>query len=234
MHNPWVLTAAMGVIALGTVAGTFLATAGYANRSTAGNTPANRSDVVDQSQSTATATATATATPTVQRVYSAAPAMAIDPNKQYTATVKTDKGDFTIQLFAKDAPQTVNSFIFLAQHHYYDGLDFDRVVPGFVIQGGDPNGDATGGPGYTLPDELNSHTNDAGAVAMANAGPGTDGSTFYIDLASQPNLNGHYTVFGQVISGMDVVQAIGKTPRDPTNTSAPAVKIESITITPSP
>ncbi len=234
MHNPWVLTLAMGVIALGTIAGTFLATAGFANRSTAGNTAANRSDVVDQTQATATVTATATATPGPQRVFSAAPAMAIDPNKQYTATVKTDKGDFTIQLFAKDAPQTVNSFVFLAQHNYYDGLSFDRVVPGFVIQGGDPNGDATGDPGYKLPDEINSHTNDTGAVAMANAGPNTDGSTFYIDLAPQPNLNSHYTVFGQVASGMDVVNAIGKTPRDPANTAAPAVKIQSITVTPSP
>ncbi len=232
MHNPWMLTAGMGVIAIGTIAGTFLATAGFANRSTAGDTTANRSDVVDQTQPTSTATATATATAGPQRVYTAAPAMSIDPNQQYTATVKTDKGDFTIQLYGKDAPQTVNNFIFLAQHHFYDGLSFDRVVPGFVVQGGDPNGDATGGPGYTIPDELNSHTNDAGAVAMANAGPGTDGSTFYIDLASQPNLNGHYTVFGKVTSGMDVVDAIGKTARDPANTSAPVVKIQSITISP--
>jgi cyclophilin family peptidyl-prolyl cis-trans isomerase len=234
MHNPWVLTAFMAVIALGTIAGTFLATAGYANRSTAGNTPANRSDVVDQTQLTATATATPTATAGAVRAYASPPPMTVDPNKQYTATVKTNKGDFTIQLYPKDAPATVNSFIFLAQNHYFDGLSFDRVVPGFVVQGGDPNGDATGGPGYKLPDEINSHKNDTGTVAMANAGPGTDGSTFYIDLAPQPNLDAlhQYTVFGQVTSGLDVVNAIGQTPRDPANRAAPAVKIDSITISP--
>jgi cyclophilin family peptidyl-prolyl cis-trans isomerase len=221
----------MGVIALGTVAGTFLATAGFANRSTQ-DTTAHRSDAVDQTQITPTPTATPTATAGPTRVYNAAPPMAIDPNKPYTATVKTSKGDFTIQLYAKDAPQTVNSFIFLANNHYYDGLNFNRVVPGFVIQGGDPHGDATGGPGYSLPDEINSHKNDAGTVAMANAGPGTDGSTFYVDLASQPNLDGHYTVFGQVTSGMDVVNAIGQTARDPKSVNAPATTIQSITISP--
>ena len=161
------------------------------------------------------------------RSYASAPALAIDPSKQYTATIKTDQGSITVQLFAKDATATVNSFVFLAEHHYYDGLIFDRVVPGFVIQGGDPNGNATGGPGYTLPDEINAHGNDAGAVAMANAGPGTDGSTFYINLASNPGLDGRYTVFGQVTSGMDVVQRIGQTARDPRDTSAPATSTGS-------
>lgn len=223
----------MGVIALGTVAGTFLSTAGFANRSTAADSPVNRAPAVDQTQSTPTATATASATPGPVRVFATAPALAVDPAKQYTATIKTTKGDFTIQLDPKDAPQTVNSFIFLAQQHYFDGLNFDRVVPGFVIQGGDPNGDATGGPGYTLPDEINSQLkNEMGTVAMANVNgkPGTDGSTFYIDLAPQPNLDGKYTIFGQVTSGLDIVQAIGQTPRDPTNTAAPAIKIQSVTI----
>jgi len=229
VHNQWTL--GMGVIALGTVAGTFLATAGFANRSTA-DTTAHRSDSVDQTQITPTPTATPVATVGPTRVYSAPPPLSIDTNKQYTATVKTSKGDFTIQLYSKDAPQTVNSFIFLANNHYYDGLNFNRVVPGFVIQGGDPHGDATGGPGYTLPDEVNSHKNDPGTVAMANAGPGTDGSTFYVDLAPQPNLDGHYTVFGQVTSGMDVVNAIGQTARDPKSVNAPAVTINSISVSP--
>jgi cyclophilin family peptidyl-prolyl cis-trans isomerase len=222
----------MGVIAVGTIAGTFLATAGFANRSTA-DTSAHRGDIVDQTQITPTPTVAPTATAGPSRVYSAPPPLAIDPSGQYTATVKTSKGDFTIQLFAKDAPQTVNSFVFLAKNHYYDGLNFNRVVPGFVIQGGDPHGDATGGPGYTLPDEINSHKNDAGTVAMANAGPGTDGSTFYVDLASQPNLDGHYTVFGQVTSGMDVVNAIGQNARDPKSVNSPAVTINSISVSPS-
>lgn len=164
------------------------------------------------------------------RAYATAPAMTLDPSKQYRATIKTDQGDIVVQLFVKDAPRTVNSFVFLAQHHFYDGLSFDRVVPGFVIQGGDPNGNATGGPGYSLPDEINNHTNDAGALAMANAGPGTDGSTLYINLAPNPALNAHYTVFGQVEAGMDVVQRIGQTAHDPQNSAVPATRIESITI----
>lgn len=232
MHNPWVLTAGMGVIALGTIFGTYLGTAGYNNRSTA-TSAVNRSDAYDQSAATASPTARAevTATPGPTRSYASAPPMTLDLNKKYTAVVKTSKGDFTIDLFAKDAPKTVNSFVFLAQNHFYDGLDFHRVVPGFVIQGGDPKGDGSGGPGYKLPDEINpSHPNVAGAVAMANAGPGTDGSQFFVDLANNESLNGHYTVFGQVTSGMDVVQTIGKTPRDPSAINAPAVTIESITI----
>jgi cyclophilin family peptidyl-prolyl cis-trans isomerase len=231
MHNPWVLTLGMGVIALGTIAGLYISQSPYANRSTA-SSGVNRSDSVDQTAATATPTATATGTPGPVRAYSSPPPLTIDPNKQYTATIKTSKGDIVLNLFAKDAPQTVNSFMFLANHHYYDGLSFDRVVPGFVVQGGDPHGDATGGPGYTLPDEVNPHKNDIGTVAMANSGPGTDGSTFYIDLAPQPNLDGRYTVFGQVVSGLDVVQAIGKTPRDPKSVNTPAVTIDSVTVTP--
>jgi cyclophilin family peptidyl-prolyl cis-trans isomerase len=232
MHNPWVLTGAMAMIALGTVAGTFLASAGYANRSTA-DTTAHRGDIVDQTQITPTPTATPTATPGPQRSFAAPPSMVIDPNKQYKATIKTSKGDITIDLFPKDAPQTVNSFVFLANNHFYDGLTFNRVVPGFVIQGGDPKGDGTGGPGYSLPDEINSHKNEAGAVAMANAGPGTDGSQFYVDLSNQPNLDGRFTVFGQVTSGMDVVKAIGQNPRDPKSVNTPAVTIDSVTVSPS-
>ena len=231
MHNPWVLTGAMAMIAIGTVAGTFLASAGYANRSTA-DTTAHRSDAVDQTVITPTPTVAPTGTPAPARSYTAPPPMTIDPNKTYKATVKTNKGDFTMDLYAKDAPQTVNSFVFLANNHFYDGLNFHRVVPDFVIQGGDPKGDGTGGPGYTLPDEINSHKNDPGAVAMANAGPGTDGSQFFVDLTQQPNLDGKYTVFGQVTSGLDVVKQIGQTPRDPKSPSAPAVTIESVTISP--
>jgi cyclophilin family peptidyl-prolyl cis-trans isomerase len=221
----------MGMIAVGTVAGTFLASAGYANRSTA-DTTAHRSDAVDQTVVTPTPTVTPTATPGPVRSYATPPPMTIDPNKTYTATVKTNKGDFTIDLFPKDAPQTVNSFIFLANNHFYDGLNFHRVVPDFVIQGGDPKGDGTGGPGYSLPDEINSHKNQPGAVAMANAGPGTDGSQFFVDLTQQPNLDGKYTVFGQVTSGLDVVKQIGQTPRDPKSPNAPAVTIESVTVSP--
>ena len=230
MHNPWVLASAMGVIAIGTIAGLYLQQTGAGNRSTAAQGPA--SNVVDQTAPTASATATATATAGPQRVFSAAPPMSIDPSKQYTATIKTAKGDIVVNLFAKDAPQTVNSFVFLAQHDFFNGLTFDRVVKDFVIQGGDPKEDGTGNPGYTVPDEINAHKNDAGAVAMANGGPGTDGSQFYIDLSAQPNLDGRYTVFGQVVSGMDVVQAIGQTSHSPGD-PAPAVKIDSVSVSPS-
>lgn len=222
------------MIVVGTVAGTYLSTAGINTTST--NSGVNPANIVDETAPTSSATAkpTASATPGPVRVYATAPALAIDPNKNYTATIKTSKGDITVQLFAKAAPKTVNSFVFLAEHHFYDGLEFDRVVPGFVIQGGDPNLNASGGPGYTLPDEVNSHKNTAGALAMANAGPGTDGSTFYINLVSNPNLNSKYTVFGQVSSGMNVVNAIGATQRDANQLTAPAVKIESISVSTAP
>jgi cyclophilin family peptidyl-prolyl cis-trans isomerase len=222
----------MAVIVIGTLGGPYLASAGLANRSTQ-DTTAHNGDAVDQTQPTPSVTPTPTATAGPNRAYSAPPPMSIDPNQQYTATINTSKGTFTAQLYSKDAPQTVNSFVYLAQNHYFDGLSFDRVVPGFVIQGGDPHGDATGNPGYTLPDEINNHSNQPGTLAMANSGPGTDGSTFYVDLAAQPNLDGRYTVFGQVSSGMDVVNAIGQSARDPKNVTAPAVAINSITISPS-
>lgn len=234
MQNPWVLTGVFAVIALGMVGGIYLSTAGLTNPANTTNAT-NRADAVDQTAATATATALPTPTPTPGpvRSYATPPALAVDVNKQYTATIKTSKGDVQVQLFAKDAPQTVNSFVFLAGHHFFDGLTFHRVVPDFVIQGGDPQGNGTGGPGYVLPDEINSHKNAAGALAMANSGPGTDGSQFYIDLTPQANLDGRYTVFGQVVSGMDVVQAIGQTPRNPQDPNAPAVKIDSITVSPS-
>ena len=227
MHNPWVLAAAMGVIAFGTILGLYLQQTGAGNRSTASSSPV--SQAVDQTLVTPTATATATATAGPQRVFSAAPPMAIDTSKQYTATVKTAKGDIVLSLYAKDAPQTVNSFVFLAQHGFFNGLTFDRVVKDFVIQGGDPKGDGTGNPGYSVPDEINAHKNDAGAVAMANGGPNTDGSQFYIDLSPQPNLDGKYTVFGHVVSGMDVVQSIGQTPHNPGDFT-PAVTIDSVDV----
>jgi peptidyl-prolyl cis-trans isomerase B (cyclophilin B) len=230
MHNPWVLAAAMGVIAFGTILGLYLQQTGAGNRSTASSSPV--SQAVDQTLVTPTPTATATATAGPQRVFSAAPPMSIDTGKQYTATIKTAKGDIVLSLYAKDAPQTVNSFVFLAQQGFFNGLSFDRVVKDFVIQGGDPKGDGTGNPGYSIPDEINAHKNDAGAVAMANAGPGTDGSQFYIDLSPQPNLDGKYTVFGHVVSGMDVVQSIGQTPHNP-GEFTPAVTIDSVNVSPS-
>jgi cyclophilin family peptidyl-prolyl cis-trans isomerase len=164
--------------------------------------------------------------------YASAPPMLIDPKKQYTATVKMAKGgEFVIQLYADKAPITVNSFVFLARQGYFDGVTFHRVLEGFMAQGGDPTGTGSGGPGYSFVNENSDLTFDkAGVVAMANAGPDTNGSQFFITFGPTPNLNGGYTIFGQVISGMDVVN--GLTRRDPNqNPNFPGDAIASITIT---
>ena len=147
--------------------------------------------------------------------YAAAPPMLIDPNKQYTATVKMAKGgQFVIQLYADKAPITVNSFVFLARQGYFDGVTFHRVLEGFMAQGGDPTGTGSGGPGYEFVNENSDLTFDkAGVVAMANAGPDTNGSQFFITFGPTPSLNGGYTIFGQVTSGMDVVNGLKR--RDP-------------------
>ena len=148
--------------------------------------------------------------------WSSAPAMTIDTAKTYTATVKTDVGTFVIGLNAKAAPQTVNSFVFLAQHHFYDCVTFHRVIPSFMDQTGDPTGTGNGGPGYTIPDELPAKASNAanqypiGSVAMANTGqPHTGGSQWFIVAGAQgESLPNSYTLFGRVTSGMSVVEKI--------------------------
>jgi len=145
-------------------------------------------------------------------MYKSAPAMTIDVNKSYIATIKTAKGNIVAELYPKDAPQHVNNFVFLAREGFYNNLTFHRVVPGFVIQGGDPLGTGTGGPGYNIPPEIKAK-HSKGALAMARqGGPAqttpSSGSQFYITLAPQPGLDGQYTVFGQVIGGMDVIEKI--------------------------
>ncbi len=136
--------------------------------------------------------------------------MTIDKSKQYLATVKMAKGgEFVIQLYPDKAPITVNSFVFLARQGFFDGVTFHRVLSGFMAQGGDPTGTGGGGPGYQFANEDSDLTFDkAGVVAMANAGRDTNGSQFFITFGPQPQLNGGYTIFGQVISGMDVVNGI--------------------------
>ena len=164
--------------------------------------------------------------------YASAPPMLIDKTKPYTATVKMAKGgEFVIQLYADKAPLTVNSFVFLARQGYFNGVTFHRVLDGFMAQGGDPTGTGGGGPGYQFANEDSDLTFDkAGVVAMANAGRDTNGSQFFITFGPQPSLNGGYTIFGQVISGMDMLRAI--TPRDPSQNAnlPPGDKILSITI----
>lgn len=142
--------------------------------------------------------------------FDAEPAMAIDQQKRYTATMVTSKGTVVIELDAVNAPRTVNSFVFLSRHGYYDGVAFHRIIPGFVVQGGDPEGTGRGGPGYRFPDELPKPGRyQIGSLAMANAGPDTNGSQFFIisgpDGAALPP---QYSLFGSVVSGGDVVAAL--------------------------
>ena len=164
--------------------------------------------------------------------YSSAPPMLIDVTKQYFANVKMANGsEFVIQLFPDKSPITVNSFVFLAREGYFDGVTFHRVLDGFMAQGGDPTGTGMNGPGYKFVNEDSDLKFDkAGVVAMANGGRDTNGSQFFITFAPAPNLNGDYTIFGQVVSGMDAVNAI--TRRDPqTNPDFIGDAIESVTIT---
>ncbi len=140
------------------------------------------------------------------------PEMVIDPEKRYTTIIETDKGNITIELFPDAAPNTVNNFVFLAREGFYNGVTFHRVIENFVIQGGDPTGTGRGGPGYTFEDEVrgNPYRHETGTLSMANAGPNTNGSQFFICHSPQPHLDGRHTVFGKVIDGMDVVNRIGQ------------------------
>lgn len=161
--------------------------------------------------------------------YEARPAMALHSDKLYRATIQMARGgSFTVELFPKAAPETVNSFVFLAQEGFFNGVTFHRVVPGFVAQAGNPTG--SGGPGYQLPDEVNDLKHRAGVLAMAKAAESNSaGSQFYITLAPQAHLDGKYTVFGKVRDGMDTVHAIA--PREPGPGVAPGDAIEYVTIT---
>ena len=164
--------------------------------------------------------------------FDAAPSMSIDVNKTYTATMVTSKGTLEILLDPLAAPETVNSFVFLARWHYYDGIVFHRVIPGFVLQGGDPTGTGAGGPGYRFNDELPKPGRyELGSLAMANAGPHTNGSQFFVisgpDGVRLPPL---YSLFGKVVKGLDVVQTINDI-GTPSGKPREDVVIESVTIT---
>jgi cyclophilin family peptidyl-prolyl cis-trans isomerase len=168
---------------------------------------------------------------TNNKQYPSAPAMQIDPQKEYSATVIMENGEqFIIKLYADKAPVTVNSFVFLARDGYFDGVTFHRVLEGFMAQGGDPTGTGRGGPGYQFDNEDSDLEFDrAGIVAMANAGRDSNGSQFFITYGPTPHLNGGYTIFGQVIKGMPVVNNIKR--RDPSrNPDFPGDAIKSVTI----
>ncbi len=144
--------------------------------------------------------------------WDAPPSMSIDKSKVYKATIETGKGNIELELYPEHAPITVNNFVFLAQEGYYDGITFHRVISDFMIQGGDPTGTGSGGPGYDSEDEVvnNPLKHEKGVISMANAGPNTNGSQFFITHAPQPHLNGRHTVFGKVTSGQDIVDSISQ------------------------
>jgi len=158
------------------------------------------------------------------------PQMMIDTDKQYRAIMETEHGTMVLDLFAKDVPKTVNNFVFLATHGYYDNTTFHRVLANFMAQGGDPTGTGSGGPGYTFANEITSHKHVAGALSMAHSVlPNSNGSQFFICFTDQPTLDGQYSVFGQLAEGMDVLKSIRL--RDPsTNPSYPGDKLISVRI----
>ncbi len=165
-----------------------------------------------------------------EKSYTSPPAMGIDPQKTYTATIQTDDGDIVLQLFADKTPNTVNNFVFLAREGFYDSVIFHRIIDNFMVQGGDPTGTGRGGPGYSFADEFHPELrhDGPGVLSMANAGPNTNGSQFFITHVATPHLDGKHSVFGRVTGGLDVLMAIPA--RDPAQAQAPAVAIKTILI----
>ena len=154
-----------------------------------------------------------------RKMYDKPPAMQIDPEKSYTATIVTEEGNLELELFAKDVPNTVNNFVFLARDGFYNDTTFHRVIAGFMAQAGDPTGSGRDGPGYQFADEFTQHGHGTGTLSMANAGPGTNGSQFFITYTPQPSLDGRHSVFGQLTAGMDVLLKVHN-----------GTKLETITI----
>ncbi len=168
--------------------------------------------------------------PEQTKQWSKPPAMEIDPSKTYYATLETSKGTIKLKLFADKAPNTVNNFVFLANQGFYDGTIFHRVINDFMVQGGDPTGTGRGGPGYRFNDEFDPSLrhDKPGVLSMANAGPGTNGSQFFITHVPTPWLDGKHAVFGQVVEGLETLFAIPE--RDPRFSDAPAVTLKKVTI----
>jgi cyclophilin family peptidyl-prolyl cis-trans isomerase len=168
------------------------------------------------------------------RAYDRPPEMALDPETDYQANLITEKGTVKIRLFAEEAPETVNNFVFLAREGYFDGTTFHRVIEGFMAQGGDPTGTGTGGPGYSIPDEFHPDLRHdrPGMLSMANRGPNTGGSQFFITHVATPWLDDRHAVFGEVVDGMEVVNAFRE--RDPQQDPEPGDRIERVEIEETP
>ena len=161
--------------------------------------------------------------------YSEPPSMTIDQNATYTATIETTKGTMTAELYSQEAPMTVNNFVFLARDDFYDGVRFHRIMESFMVQTGDPTGTGTGGPGYRFEDEPVTRDYERGTLAMANAGPNTNGSQFFI-VHQDSQLPPNYTIFGQVTEGLDVLDAIATTPVTSNPMGEPSVPTEDVRI----
>ena len=228
-NTRWLFLGAILIFVMSLGAGSLLTPA--TPTPTATPAPSDTPTPVASATTTATASPTSTPDPSIQRKYSAAPPMSIDQTKAYTAVIALKSGgEVRIALLPKDAPQAVNNFVYLAKNRFFDGLTFHRVIPGFVAQGGDPDGSGFGGPGYAVPLDRNTLPFDTGVIAMAKAGNAsvTSGSQFFITLAPTPTLLGGFAVFGRVTQGMDVVQKI--TPRDPEKATTQGDIIASIKI----
>ena len=204
------------------------------------NTPAA---TVASDSTPAAATPTIPLTPTISAArpagrtrYSSPPAMSLDAASVYVSDFRTNHGNFRVELLSTQAPVTVNNFVFLAQQGFYDGLTFHRVIENFMIQGGDPDGTGTGGPGYRFEDEIVPGLvfDSPGKLAMANAGPNTNGSQFFITTVPTPHLTGGHTIFGLVTEGQDVVDNISRVATDAKNAPLQRVVIERIDIVRSP
>jgi cyclophilin family peptidyl-prolyl cis-trans isomerase len=168
------------------------------------------------------------------KTYGHPPEMTLDPDKDYYANIVTEKGTVRIRLFAREAPETVNNFVFLAREGYFDGTTFHRVIEGFMAQGGDPTGTGTGGPGYRIRDEFHPDLrhDKLGILSMANRGPNTGGSQFFITHTATPWLDDRHAVFGEVVEGMEVVNALRE--RDPQTDREPGDRIERVEIEETP
>lgn len=164
------------------------------------------------------------------KTWNTPPELEIDPKMNYTAHIETDNGAMLIDLFVTEAPKTVNNFVFLSRQGFYDGIIFHRVIDNFMAQGGDPTGTGTGGPGYKFEDEFHPSLrhDKPGMLSMANAGPNTNGSQFFITHVPTPWLDDKHSIFGHVREGMDVLTSIP--PRDPQNPNSPGIKILKVTI----
>jgi cyclophilin family peptidyl-prolyl cis-trans isomerase len=192
-------------------------------------TPTPVASATPSASATATPTGTPTPDPSITPKSAAPPAMALDPTKNYDAVLHLETGDVRIHLLPEQSPGYVNNFVFLARNRFFEGLTFHRVVPGFVVQGGDPTGTGFGDAGYSLPEEKNGLPFDAGVLSMAKGGTRVNSSQFFITTAPAGSLNGAFTVFGRVTSGLDLLTKLP--PRDPSDTKAPpGAVIKSIDI----